>query len=102
MCTGVKQLLDLLIGENLRLPLLRGNGNHARGFRFCFGDAMQEWFVVSSVRLRKLIQRKLRNGLEPDMIGVKSIDSSKCQVNRCIRSPGWPGLNGDNGRIWPT
>jgi len=86
MGTSIEQKLDLLIGEKLGLPLLRGNTNHTCGFRFRFGDAMQEGFVVASVRLRKLIQRQLRNGFEPDMIGVKSIDCPKCQINRCIRS----------------
>src|SRR5712692_10181734 len=102
MPTSVEQKLDLLLGEDLRLSLLRGNGNHARGLRFRFGDAMQEGLVVPSIRLGKLIQREIRNSFELDMIRVKSRDGPKCQINRCIRSSGRPGLNGDNGRIWPT
>src|SRR6266702_3819842 len=93
MGTGVEQLLDLFAGQRLWLSLFSFDRDHTCCFRLGLSNAMQEWFVFPAMRKSELIQWKLRNGLEPHMVGVESVNRSQRQIDGRIRSLSNPWCN---------
>ncbi|MGZ3627900.1 MAG: hypothetical protein ACXVDN_09560 [Ktedonobacteraceae bacterium] len=67
MATRINELCDLFSGQRLGQPPLTFGGDDPRVLWFCFGNAVQEWFVPASIGHGQSIQGEFGQGLETDV-----------------------------------